>query len=110
MEVLSAHCSADRVRFPYSPDDIVGFSEPSTLKTRSRYTCSAASSACENPVPTRRSLHPVENLRVFRFGGRLSLLYPDEFTSRRIDRNGELRILSVRAEDHVPDQLIRIVV
>ena len=32
IEVLSAHCAADRVRLQYSPQDIVKFGEHSTLK------------------------------------------------------------------------------
>jgi len=32
VELLSAHCAADRVRLQYSPQDIVNFSEPNTLK------------------------------------------------------------------------------
>jgi hypothetical protein len=32
VELLSAHCAADRVRLQYSPEDIVAFSERSTLK------------------------------------------------------------------------------
>lgn len=32
VEILSAHCAADRVRLQYSPEDIVAFSERSTLK------------------------------------------------------------------------------
>jgi len=32
VEVLSAHCAADRVRLQYSPQEIVMFGERSTLK------------------------------------------------------------------------------
>jgi hypothetical protein len=32
VEILSAHCSADRVRLQHSPEDIVTFGERSTLK------------------------------------------------------------------------------
>ncbi len=32
VEILSAHCAADRVRLQYSPKDVVAFSERSTLK------------------------------------------------------------------------------
>jgi hypothetical protein len=32
VEVLSAHCAADRVRLQYSSQDIVAFCEQSTLK------------------------------------------------------------------------------
>lgn len=32
VEVLSAHCAADRVRLQYSPQDIVKFGEHKTLK------------------------------------------------------------------------------
>lgn len=32
VEILSAHCAADRVRLRYSPEDIVAFGERSTLK------------------------------------------------------------------------------
>ena len=32
VEVLSAHCAADRIRLQYSPQDIVTFGEPGTLK------------------------------------------------------------------------------
>ena len=32
VELLSAHCAADRVRLQYSPQDIVAFGEPRTLK------------------------------------------------------------------------------
>jgi hypothetical protein len=32
VEVLSAHCAADRIRLQYSPQDIVAFGEPGTLK------------------------------------------------------------------------------
>ena len=32
VEVLSAHCAADRVRLRYSPEEIVAFSERSALK------------------------------------------------------------------------------
>ncbi len=32
VEILSAHCAADRVRLHYSPEDIVAFCERSTLK------------------------------------------------------------------------------
>ena len=32
VEILSAHCAADRVRLQYAPEDIVAFSERSTLK------------------------------------------------------------------------------
>jgi hypothetical protein len=32
VEVLSAHCAADRVRLQYSPQDIVAFGERGTLK------------------------------------------------------------------------------
>ena len=32
VEVLSAHCAADRVRLKYSPQEIVMFGERSTLK------------------------------------------------------------------------------
>ena len=32
VEVLSAHCAADHLRLQYSPEDIVAFGEPSTLK------------------------------------------------------------------------------
>jgi len=32
VEILSAHCAADRVRLQYSPEDIVTFGERSTLK------------------------------------------------------------------------------
>ena len=32
VELLSAHCAADRIRLQYSPKDIVNFGEPNTLK------------------------------------------------------------------------------
>ena len=32
VEILSAHCAADRVRLQYSPEEIVTFGERSTLK------------------------------------------------------------------------------
>ena len=32
VEILSAHCAADRIRLQYSPEDIVAFGERSTLK------------------------------------------------------------------------------
>lgn len=32
IEILSAHCAADRVRLQYSPEDVVTFGERSTLK------------------------------------------------------------------------------
>ncbi len=32
VEILSAHCAADRIRLQYSPEDIVTFGECSTLK------------------------------------------------------------------------------
>ena len=32
VEILSAHCAADRVRLQYSPEDIVAFSERKELK------------------------------------------------------------------------------
>lgn len=32
VEILSAHCAADRLRLQYSPEDIVAFGERSTLK------------------------------------------------------------------------------
>lgn len=32
VEILSAHCAADRVRLQYSPEDIVAYGERSTLK------------------------------------------------------------------------------
>jgi len=32
VEILSAHCAADRIRLRYSPEDIVAFGERSTLK------------------------------------------------------------------------------
>ena len=32
VEILSAHCAADRIRLQYSPEEIVTFSERSTLK------------------------------------------------------------------------------
>lgn len=32
VEILSAHCAADRVRLRYSPEDIVAFGERSTLR------------------------------------------------------------------------------
>ncbi len=32
VELLSAHCAADRVRLQYSPHDIVAFGEPRTLQ------------------------------------------------------------------------------
>jgi len=32
VEILSAHCAADRVRLQYSPEDIVAFGERNTLK------------------------------------------------------------------------------
>jgi transposase len=32
VEILSAHCAADRVRLQYSPQDVVAFSERKTLK------------------------------------------------------------------------------
>lgn len=32
IEILSAHCAADRVRLQYAPEDIVAFSERNTLK------------------------------------------------------------------------------
>jgi hypothetical protein len=32
VEILSAHCAADRVRLQYSPEDIVTFGERSALK------------------------------------------------------------------------------
>jgi len=32
VEILSAHCAADRIRLNYSPEDIVAFSERRTLR------------------------------------------------------------------------------
>jgi hypothetical protein len=32
VEILSAHCAADRVRLQYSPEDIVAFADRSILK------------------------------------------------------------------------------
>lgn len=32
VEILSAHCAADRIRLRYSPEDIVAFAERNTLK------------------------------------------------------------------------------
>ena len=32
VELLSAQCAADRIRLQYSPQDIVAFGEPQTLK------------------------------------------------------------------------------
>jgi hypothetical protein len=32
VELLSAHCAADRVRLQYSPDDIVEHADPAALK------------------------------------------------------------------------------
>ena len=32
IELLSAHCAADRVRLQYSPQDIVAFGEPRALQ------------------------------------------------------------------------------
>ena len=32
VELLSAHCAADRVRLQYSPQDIVAFGDPQALK------------------------------------------------------------------------------
>jgi hypothetical protein len=32
VEILSAHCAADRVRLHYSPQDVVAFGERKTLK------------------------------------------------------------------------------
>jgi hypothetical protein len=32
VEILSAHCAADRIRLKYSPEDIVAFAERNTLK------------------------------------------------------------------------------
>lgn len=32
VEILSAHCAADRVRLRYSPEDIVAFGERNTLR------------------------------------------------------------------------------
>lgn len=32
VEILSAHCAADRVRLQYSPEDIVAFGDRSILK------------------------------------------------------------------------------
>jgi hypothetical protein len=32
VEILSAHCAADRVRLQYSPQDVVAFGEHKTLK------------------------------------------------------------------------------
>lgn len=32
VEILSAHCATDRVRLQYSPEDIIAFSEPTTLR------------------------------------------------------------------------------
>lgn len=32
VEILSAHCAADRVRLQYSPQEVVKFGERSTLK------------------------------------------------------------------------------
>ena len=32
IEILSAHCAADRVRLQYAPQDVVTFGERSTLK------------------------------------------------------------------------------
>lgn len=32
IEILSAHCAADRLRLRYSPEDIVAFGEISSLK------------------------------------------------------------------------------
>jgi len=32
VEILSAHCAADRIRLQYSPRDVVAFAERSSLK------------------------------------------------------------------------------
>ncbi len=32
VEILSAHCAADRIRLQYSPRDVVAFGERATLK------------------------------------------------------------------------------
>jgi hypothetical protein len=32
VEILSAHCAADRIRLQYTPEDIIAFGERSTLK------------------------------------------------------------------------------
>lgn len=32
VEILSAHCAADRIRLQYSPEDIVAFGERNTLR------------------------------------------------------------------------------
>lgn len=32
VELLSAHCATDRIRLQYSPQDIVAFGEPRTLR------------------------------------------------------------------------------
>ncbi len=32
VEILSAHCAADRVRLNYSPQDVVSFADPKALK------------------------------------------------------------------------------
>ena len=32
VEILSAHCAADRIRLQYAPEDIVALSERNTLK------------------------------------------------------------------------------
>ena len=32
VEILSAHCAADRIRLQYAPEDIIAFGERSTLK------------------------------------------------------------------------------
>lgn len=32
VEILSAHCAADRIRLQYCPEDIIAFGERSTLK------------------------------------------------------------------------------
>ena len=32
VEILSAHCAADRIRLQYSPQDVVVFAERSTLR------------------------------------------------------------------------------
>jgi hypothetical protein len=55
VEILSAHCAADRVRLQYAPEYIVAFGERSTLKKA--ITSSHALYgffALIGPAPTRR--------------------------------------------------------
>lgn len=38
VEILSAHCAADRIRLQYSPEDIVAFGERNTLRKAITYS------------------------------------------------------------------------